>query len=144
MEYKDIIYKTPVKEGLINYEKTFEGFDWEEVKNHFKSFSNHGVNIAHEAIDRHSSTDNKDKVALIWEDDDGVQKRYTFLSIKRQSDKCANVLKNIGIEKGDRVFLFLPRVPELYISIIAIAKVGAGAGPMFSAFGPEAIMDRLR
>ena len=143
MEYKDIIYKTPVKEGLINYEKTFEGFDWEEVKNHFKSFSNHGVNIAHEAIDRHSSTDNKDKVALIWEDDDGVQKRYTFLSIKRQSDKCANVLKNIGIEKGDRVFLFLPRVPELYISIIAIAKVGAVAGPMFSAFGPEAIMDRL-
>ncbi|MDR4497550.1 MAG: acetate--CoA ligase [Candidatus Scalindua sp.] len=143
MEYKDIIYKTPVKEGLINYEKTFEGFDWEEVKNHFKSFSNHGVNIAHEAIDRHTSTDHKDKVALIWEDDDGVQKGYTFLSIKRQSDKCANVLKSIGIEKGDRVFLFLPRVPELYISIIAIAKVGAVAGPMFSAFGPEAIMDRL-
>ncbi len=143
MEYKDIIYKTPAKYGLINYEKTYEDFEWEEVKKSFKRFSKDGVNIAHEAIDRHTTTNHKNKVALFWEDENSFKKEYTFLSIKRQSDKFANVLKSIGIEKGDRVFLFLPRIPELYISIIAIAKVGAIAGPMFSAFGPEALRDRL-
>lgn len=143
MEYKEIMYKAPVKEGLINHEKTYENFKWEEVKDHFECFSNNEVNIAHEAIDKHTSTDKKNKTALIWEDENGFQKEYTFHDIKRQSDKFANVLKNIGIEKGDRVFLFLPRIPELYISIVALAKVGAIAGPLFSAFGSDAVKDRL-
>ena len=143
MEYEDIIYKTPVKYGLINYEKTYEDFEWEEVKKNFEHFSNGEVNIAHEGIDRHTSTSNRNKVALLWEDENGHKKEYTFSDIKRQSDKLANALKGIGINKGDRVFLFLPRIPELYISIIAIAKIGAVAGPMFSAFGPGAIKDRL-
>jgi acetyl-CoA synthetase len=94
-------------------------------------------------MDRHTSTGHKDKVALLWEDENGHKKEYTFSDIKRQSDKLANALRGIGINKGDRVFLFLPRIPELYISIIAIAKIGAVAGPMFSAFGPGAVKDRL-
>ncbi|GJQ58748.1 MAG: acetate--CoA ligase [Candidatus Scalindua sp. AMX11] len=143
MEYKEIIYKTPVKEGLINHDKTYRDFEWKAVLDHFECFSNNEVNIAHEAIDKHATTNGKNKNALIWEDENGRQKEYTFQSIKRQSDKFANVLKNIGIEKGDRVFLFLPRIPELYIGIIALAKVGAIAGPLFSAFGPEAVKDRL-
>ena len=143
MEYKEIIYKTPVKHGVINYEKTYEDFGWEEVKRSFEHFSHDGVNIAHEGIDRHTSTSHKDKVALLWEDENNHKKEYTFSDIKRQSDKLANALKGIGINKGDRVFLFLPRIPELYISIIAIAKIGAVAGPMFSAFGPGAVKDRL-
>jgi acetyl-CoA synthetase len=145
MEYKDIIYKTPVKYGLINYEKTYEDFEWEKVKKNFEHFSNGEVNIAHEGIDRHTSTSNsnKNKVALLWEDENGHKKEYTFSDIKRHSDKLANALRGIGINKGDRVFLFLPRIPELYISIIAIAKIGAVAGPMFSAFGPGAVKDRL-
>lgn len=143
MEYKDIIYKTPVKHGLINYENTYKDFNWKNINRYFDHFSEDGVNIAHEAIDRHANNGLKNKIAMYWEDGDNIKKQYTFSDIKRQSDKLANVLRNLGIEKGDRVFLFLPRVPELYISIIAIAKVGAIAGPMFSAFGPEAVMDRL-
>jgi acetyl-CoA synthetase len=143
MEYKDIIYKTPAKHGLINYEKTYNDFNWDDIKGCFDHFSDDGVNIAHEAIDRHANSSGKDKIALYWEDEDNVKKQYTFSDIKRQSDKLANVLRSLDVEKGDRVFLFLPRTPELYISIIALAKVGAIAGPMFSAFGPEAVRDRL-
>ena len=55
MEYKDIIYKTPVKHGLINYENTYKDFNWEDIYRHFDHFSEDGVNIAHEAIDRHAN-----------------------------------------------------------------------------------------
>jgi len=143
MKYKDIMYKTPVKHGLINYESTYKNFNWKDINRCFDHFSDNEVNIAHEAIDRHANNGYKNKIALHWEDEDNVKKQYTFSDIKRQSDKLANVLRNLGVEKGDRIFLFLPRVTELYISIIAIAKVGAIAGPMFSAFGPEAVKDRL-
>jgi len=143
MEYKDVICKMPVKQGLINHERAYEDFSFEEIKKSFGHFSDDGVNIAYEAIDRHADSDYKDKAALLWEGEDGLKKEFTFLDIKRQSDKLANALKDIGIVKGDRVFLFLPRDPELYISVIAIAKIGAVAGPMFSAFGPEAVRDRL-
>ena len=143
MEYKDIMHKTPVKHGLINYESTYKNFNWKDINRCFDHFSDNEVNIAHEAIDRHANNGYKNKIALHWEDEDNVKKQYTFSDIRRQSDKLANVLRNLGVEKGDRIFLFLPRVTELYISIIAIAKVGAIAGPMFSAFGPEAVKDRL-
>ena len=143
MEYKEIIHKTPVKHGLINYENTYKNFNWEGINKNFDHFADDGVNIAHEAIDRHADNGGKSKIALYWEDEDNVEKQFTFSDIKRQSSKLANVLRNLGVEKGDRVFLFLPRTHELYISIIAIAKLGAIAGPMFSAFGPEAVMDRL-
>ncbi len=143
MEYKETIYKTPVKHGLINYENTYKNFNWEGIKSHFDHFSDDGVNIAHEAIDRHADNGDKNKIAMYWEDEDNTKKQFTFSDIKRQSSKLANVLRNLGVEKGDRVFLFLPRTHELYVSIIAIAKLGAISGPMFSAFGPEAVMDRL-
>lgn len=143
MEYKDIIYKTPVKQGLISYENACKDFNWKNINECFEHFSDNGVNIAHEAIDRHADTSDKNRVALHWEDEDGTEKQFTFSDIKRQSDKLANVLRGLGVEKGDRIFLFLPKVPELYISIIAIAKIGAVSGPMFSAFGPEAVRDRL-
>ncbi|MCP4265321.1 MAG: acetate--CoA ligase, partial [Candidatus Brocadiaceae bacterium] len=143
MEYKDIIHKTPDKHGLINYENTYKNFNWEDVKSTFDHFSDDGVNIAHEAIDRHADNGSQNKVALFWEDEDDTRMQLTFSDLKRQSSKLANALRNLGVEKGDRVFLFLPRSHELYVSIIAIAKLGAIAGPMFSAFGPEAVMDRL-
>src|SRR3989338_3181871 len=71
-------------------------------------------------------------------------KKDTFGEMRQESNRVGNMLKSLGVNKGDRVFVFLPRIPELYISIIGIAKIGAVAGPMFSAFGPEAIRDRLK
>ena len=64
--------------------------------------------------------------------------------MRRQVNKFANVLTNLGVKRGDRVFLFLDRVPELYFGLLATLKCGAVAGPLFSAFGPEAVRDRVQ
>lgn len=146
MKSGEIINKKPVAEGLVDYEKTYREFSWDIVKKELSITDNstNKVNIAYEAIDKHAQTWRKNKVALYWEGADGSCQKYTFLELKRLSDKCANMLRRIGVKKGDRVFIFLPRLPELYIVMIAIAKLGAIAGPMFSAFGPDAVRDRLQ
>ncbi|MEM3690591.1 MAG: acetate--CoA ligase, partial [Candidatus Micrarchaeia archaeon] len=95
------------------------------------------------AIDKHVKTWRKNKIALYWEGDDGSTKKFTFLELSNLSNKFANVLKNHGIKRGDRVFIFLSRIPENYISFLGILKMGGIAGTMFAAFGPEAIRDRL-
>jgi acetyl-CoA synthetase len=80
---------------------------------------------------------------LIWEGKNGETETYTFADLKRESDKFANVLRALGVEKGDRLFMFMERVPELYIAFIGGLKVGAVVGPLFSAFGPDPVRDRL-
>ncbi len=143
MKNVEIINKKPATASLMDYEKTCREFSWEAVKKEL-CITDNKVNIAYEAIDKHAQAWRKNKIALYWEGADGTCKKYTFLEIKKLSDKCANMLRSLGVKKGDRVFIFLPRLPELYISMIAIAKLGAIAGPMFSAFGPEAVRDRLQ
>ncbi|MBI3034504.1 acetate--CoA ligase [Candidatus Woesearchaeota archaeon] len=101
------------------------------------------VNAAYNAIDRHAAGWRKNKIALHWAGERETAD-FTFLDLKEESDRFANLLVKCGVRKGDRVFIFLPRVPELYISFIGILKTGAIAGTMFSAFGPSAIKDRLK
>ncbi len=142
MKNAEIIQKKSVTEGLLDYESTYKEFSWEAIKKDI-CIRNNKVNIAYDAIDKHALSWRKNKVALYWEGADGTCQKYTFLEMKKLSDKCANMLQKLGVKKADRVFIFLPRLPELYISMIAIAKLGAIAGPMFSAFGPDAVRDRL-
>ncbi len=146
MKNGSLINKTPVEASLMDYEKTYTEFSWDIVKKELSISNNpaNKVNIAYEAIDKHARTWRKNKVAFYWEGPDGTCLKYTFLELKTLSDRCANMLRSIGVKKSDRVFIFLPRLPELYISMIAIAKLGAIAGPMFSAFGPDAVRDRLQ
>src|SRR3989339_1838783 len=129
------------KPNLENYEKTYKTFKWADAEKEISWF-NGKLNAAYNAIDRHAETWRKNKVALYWEGEN-ESKKFTFAEMKELSDKFANVLKKFGAKKGDRVFIFLPRIPELYISFIGILKTGAIAGTMFSAFGSEAIKDRL-
>ncbi|WP_347274954.1 acetate--CoA ligase [Candidatus Kuenenia sp.] len=143
MNKTEIINKHPEAFNLICYEDQYKNFSWEAVKKEL-SLGGNKVNIAYEAIDKHATTWRKNKVALYWEGSDGTHVKYTFQELKILSDKCANMLQSLGVGKGDRVFLFLPRLPELFISMIAIAKLGAISGPMFSAFGPDAVRDRLQ
>ena len=143
MNKTEIIKKHPEAFNLICYEDQYKNFSWETVKKEL-GLSGNKVNIAYEAIDKHATTWRKNKVALYWEGSDGTHVKYTFQELKILSDKCANMLQSLGVGKGDRVFLFLPRLPELFISMIAIAKLGAISGPMFSAFGPDAVRDRLQ
>ena len=81
---------------------------------------------------------------MIWEGKNGEQETYTFGQMKALTNKFANVLKSLGVEKGDRVFIFMDRVPELYIAFFGTLKVGAICGPLFSAFGPDPVKDRLQ
>lgn len=116
---------------------------WEKYKNTIQWFPDGTLNAAFNAIDQHSNTDQAKKTALLYEAEDGTAMAYSFLDIIHSSNKIANMLAQLGVQKGDRVFLFLPRIPELYFSFLGILKTGAIAGTMFSAFGHDALKDRL-
>ena len=144
----EIIRKTKkslkVKPILKDYEKTYRNFKWKDVEKEIAWFPGRKINAAYVAIDRHANTKRKNKVALYWEGESGESKKYTFQEMAELSNKFANVLKKLKIKKGDRVFIFLPRIPELYISFIGILKTGAIVGTMFSAFGSQGLKDRLK
>ena len=133
----------PVKPNL-DYEKTLGNFQWADMYAELDWLPGGWLNKAHEAIDRHANGSKRDKVAMIWEGKNGEQETYTFGEMKTLTNRFANVLKSLGIQKGDRVFLFMDRLPELYIAFFGILKVGAIAGPLFSAFGPDPVRDRLQ
>ncbi|HJV45427.1 MAG TPA: acetate--CoA ligase [Bacillota bacterium] len=128
--------------NLREYEDVYRNFDWNQVEEEFTWHKTGKVNIAYEAIDRHCETSHINKVGLYYSDAKRDEK-YTFLELKKLSNKFGNALRNLGVQKGDRVFVFMPRCPELYISILGIAKIGAIAGPLFEAFMEGAVRDRM-
>jgi len=133
----------PIRPNFLDYERFRNEFSWEEIEGDLDGLDGGGLNIAHEAIDRHVKTSLKDKPALYWEDKDGETEQYTFDELYRLTNRFGNVLRKLGVRKGDRVFTYMDRLPELYISLLGTLKVGAIIGPLFSAFGPDAVKDRL-
>ena len=132
-----------VKPNLVDFVGEQGAAIWESVQKELKWLPGGFINIAYECIDRHAEGTGKDRPALLWEGKQGEQETHTFGRLKEESNKFANVLKGLGIKKGDRVFMFMERVPELYIAIFGTLKLGAVAGPLFSAFGPDPVKDRL-
>ncbi|MCI3985227.1 acetate--CoA ligase [Bacillus vallismortis] len=136
----------PATEGdhhLKNYEETYRHFNWAEAEKHFSWHETGKLNAAYEAIDRHAESFRKNKVALYYKDANRDEK-YTFKEMKEESNRAGNVLKRYGnVEKGDRVFIFMPRSPELYFIMLGAIKIGAIAGPLFEAFMEGAVKDRL-
>lgn len=132
------------KPNLEDYQKTYQDFSWQKAADEELTFYSDGkINAAYNAIDRHLDSWRKNKIALYWESQEGVQKKYTFEEIAKLSNRFGNYLKKLGVEREDRVFIFLPRVPFLYISFLGILKIGAIAGTLFSAFYEAALFDRL-
>ncbi|WP_394121915.1 acetate--CoA ligase [Planococcus donghaensis] len=128
---------------LHNYEEIAANFDWAEVEKEFSWYESGKVNMAHEAIDRHADSDRKNKVALYYKDQNRNE-TYTFYEMKRMTNRAANLLKeNSTLEKGDRIFIFMPRSPELYFLMFGALKMGLIVGPLFEAFMEGAIYDRL-
>src|SRR5690606_56619 len=128
---------------LHNYEEIAENFDWTEVEKEFSWYESGKVNMAHEAIDRHADSDRKNKVALYYKDLNRKES-YTFYEMKRMTNRAANLLKaHSDLEKGDRIFIFMPRSPELYFTMFGALKMGLIVGPLFEAFMEGAIYDRL-
>ncbi|WJF85740.1 acetate--CoA ligase [Bacillus subtilis] len=136
----------PAIEGdhnLKNYEETYRHFDWTEAEKHFSWHETGKLNAAYEAIDRHAESFRKNKVALYYKDAKRDEK-YTFKEMKEESNRAGNVLRRYGnVEKGDRVFIFMPRSPELYFIMLGAIKIGAISGPLFEAFMEGAVKDRL-
>ena len=134
----------PFTANMTDYEGMREGFQWESVYEALDAFDADHINIGHVATDAHLGTGRRDRKALVWESQKGEVEEYTFADLARLSSRFANVLVNeAGIDKGDRVFFFLERVPEIFIGILGALKAGAVIGPLFSAFGPDAVRDRL-
>ncbi|WP_068774527.1 acetate--CoA ligase [Paenibacillus sp. FJAT-26967] len=139
----EVIDAVSQNSNLGDYEKARETFRWEEVESSFSWFDTGKVNIAYEAIDRHAESSRKDKVALHYSDQTRDES-YTFAQMKAKSNQFGNVLRKLGVNKGDRIFIFMPRTPELYMSLLGSIKVGAVVGPLFEAFMEMAVKDRLQ
>ncbi|MFK3813533.1 acetate--CoA ligase [Bacillus halotolerans] len=137
----------PAIEGdhnLENYDETYRQFDWSEAEKHFSWHKTGKLNAAYETIDRHAESFRKNKVALYYKDVKRDEK-YTFKEMKEETNRAGNVLRRYGnVEKGDRVFIFMPRSPELYFIMLGAIKIGAIAGPLFEAFMEGAVKDRLQ
>ncbi|RKP55343.1 acetate--CoA ligase [Cohnella endophytica] len=134
---------TATTSNMASYEEAVKSFNWSEVENQFAWASTGKVNMAYEAIDRHVDDGRGDKIALLYSDAQRDES-YTFAELSRQSNRFANVLRSLGVVKGDRVFIFMPRTPELYFSLFGTLKVGAVVGPLFEAFMETAVRDRLQ
>ncbi|MBB6443912.1 acetate--CoA ligase [Bacillus benzoevorans] len=128
--------------NLSNYDEIVKEMNWKNVEQHFTWSQTGNVNMVYEAIDRHVDEGKGSKKAFIY-CDSNRNEEYTFSDLQSLSCKYANGLRSYGIEKGDRVFIFMPRSPELYITMLGIIRIGAIAGPMFEAFMEEAVKDRL-
>jgi acetyl-CoA synthetase len=109
----------------------------------FTWFNGGKFNIVHNAIDRHLKTWRRNKLALIWEGEDGTTRTFSYLAVNREVSKLANVLKGMGVEKGDIVSIYMPRVPELMFAMLACAKIGAAHSVIYGGFSTEALRDRI-
>ncbi|MDF2945420.1 MAG: AMP-dependent synthetase and ligase [Bacillales bacterium] len=131
------------KHNLIDYQNEYSNFDWKEVEKEFSWYITGKVNIAYEAIDRHVKNGLGNKIALYYKD---LQRNenFTYNDLMLSSNKAANILADkTNVKKGDRVFIFMPRTPELYFCFLGALKVGAIVGPLFEAFMEAAVKDRL-
>jgi acetyl-CoA synthetase len=143
----DLVKKDPtklrLKPNLQNYAELRKTFKWSDADKLVEWFPGGKINAAYNVIDRHANGTRKDKIALIFDDGQGNAQEYTFKQLGDMTSKFANVMTKLGIKRQDRVFFFLQRSPELYAGFLGAIKAGAIASPMFPAFGPDAIRDRL-
>lgn len=121
---------------------------WDKViddsqKPFYKWFTNAKVNISYNCLDRHVKTSKRNKLALIWEGENGEFKAYSYYALHRDTCKFANILKSMGVNKGDRVTIYMGRVPEIIMAMLACARIGAIHSVVYGGFSVEALHERL-
>ena len=129
--------------NLVDYDDCARTFSWAKARGLLDGLPGGGLNIAHEAIDRHVKAGRGGKLALRWIGRDDTVRDFTYATLGAAVNRFANVLAQHGIGKGDRVFSLLGRVPELYMAALGTLKNGSVFSPLFSAFGPEPIKARM-
>ncbi len=110
---------------------------------HAKWFVGGRLNVSHNCLDRHLDGPRRNKAALIWEGEPGDTRTYTYWDLHREVSKFANVLKGLGVGKGDRVAIYLPMIPEAAIAMLACSRIGAPHSVVFGGFSPESLSDRI-
>ncbi|MCA9878112.1 MAG: AMP-binding protein, partial [Thermomicrobiales bacterium] len=129
----ELVWSTPYRDVL----DLAPGAPWAEW------FTGGGFNYVANALDRHAEA-TPDRVAIIWEGDDGAVRRLTFGELLAETNRLANTLRELGVQRGDRIGVFLPMLPETVTAVLALGKLGAVFLPMFSGFGADALGSRLR
>jgi acetyl-CoA synthetase len=140
---KPSLSEFPVAPNLRDWAAERKAFSWDVIAKECRGLPGGGLNKGFECIDRHVLEGRGGKTALRWESKEGKIETFTFAQAKEATDRIGNLLRGLGVARGDRVFVFLERVPELYWTVFGTLKAGGVAGPLFSAFGPEAIRDRV-
>lgn len=123
------------------FEKWHTVFDWQPPS--VKWFDGGKINISYNCLDRHLTTWRKNKAALVWEGENGDSRTLTYAQLHREVCQFANALKQLGVQKGDRVGIYMPMIPEAAIAMLACARIGAVHGVVFGGFSAEALRDRL-
>ncbi|MBD2481803.1 acetate--CoA ligase [Planktothrix sp. FACHB-1365] len=123
------------------FQKWDQVLDWQPP--FAKWFVNGKINISYNCLDRHLTTWRKNKAALIWEGEPGDSRTLTYLQLHREVCQMANVLKQLGVQKGDRIGIYMPMIPEAAIAMLACARIGAPHTVVFGGFSAEALKDRL-
>jgi len=129
--------------NIGSYEDRYKSFDWKLSEQELEYGKNGQYNIGYYCSDRICEKGLGSKLALIWEGFTGEIKKYTYDDIRAYSNTTAKFLQDQGVKPGDRVCLFMDKIPELYICFLGILKMGAIAQPLFSAFGEESLITRL-
>lgn len=129
--------------NMKSYEEEYQNFSWEISRKELDYKDGDIINIGEYCTDRICRMGKANKLALIWEGFDGEEKKYTFDDMRMLTNTIAVFLQKLGINPGERVCLFMDKVPELYLGFLGILKMGAIAQPLFSAFGSESLLTRL-
>lgn len=134
----------PVQPNLLDYEAARRDFSWDQARQALSGLpGGRGLNIAYEAVDRHAAGPNAGKEALRFVRADGSTTSLSYGDLAVQSGRFAAVLRSLGVGRGERVFSLLGRSPELYTAVLGTFKTGSVFCPLFSAFGPEPVRQRL-
>ena len=131
--------------NLADYRKTYAEFSWESARRALSGLPDgKGLNIAHEAVDRHAADPSlSEHLAIRWLGKSGSIRDYTFQELRSLTNRFANVLQHLAVTKGDTVFALTGRIPELYVAALGTLKNRSVFCPLFSAFGPEPIKARM-
>ncbi|WP_343066991.1 acetate--CoA ligase [Hydrogenophaga aromaticivorans] len=141
------IHKQPAARGpapnLMDHAVTAAQFSWNDARRWLDGLpGGAGLNIAYEAVDRHLLHGRGDKVAIRWIGKSGERQEFTYTDLAQATNQFANALHDLGVMPGERVFVLMGRLPELYVAVLGALKARCVVTPLFSAFGPEPIVTR--
>ena len=134
---------SPVPPNLTDYEQARREFSWAAARHDLDGLPGGALNIAHECVDRHALGARRDHLAIRWLGRHGESRDLTYHDLRLLTNRFANVLDDLGLERAERVFVLADRIPELYVSVLGALKQGSTVCTLFSAFGPEPIRQRM-